>query len=46
MAKKAESLLKKELATLHRVSRFIDSIPDLDQLLILIMDESKRVVNV
>ena len=45
MVKRNESLLKKELATLHRISKFIDSITDLKYLLKLIMEESKKVVN-
>ncbi len=45
MAKKTESSLKKELGTLYRISRFIDSITDLKYLLKLIMEESKKVVN-
>ncbi len=45
MFKRNGSLLKKELATLHRISKFIDSITDLKYLLKLIMEESKKVVN-
>lgn len=45
MVKKKESSLKKELDTLYRISRFIDSITDLKYLLKLIMEESKKVVN-
>jgi len=45
MAKKTESSLTKELATLHRISQFIDSITDLKELLKLIMEESKTIVN-
>jgi signal transduction histidine kinase len=45
MAKKKGSSLKKEINTLYRISRFIDSITDLKELLRLIMEESKKVVD-
>ncbi|MBU0533347.1 MAG: GAF domain-containing protein [Candidatus Omnitrophica bacterium] len=45
MFRERKSSLTKELATLHRVSKFIDSITDLKELLKLIMEESKNVVN-
>ncbi|MCK4905834.1 GAF domain-containing protein [bacterium] len=45
MFRERKSSLAKELDTLYRISKFIDSITDLKQLLKLIMEESKNVVN-
>lgn len=45
MFRERKSSLAKELDTLYRISKFIDSITDLKQLLKLIMEESKEVVN-
>ena len=44
MLKKRVSL-KKEITTLYRISKFIDSLSDLRELLKLIMEESKKIVN-
>jgi len=45
MFKRTETLFKKELATLYRISKFIDSISDLKHLLNMIMQESRKIVN-